>query len=527
MQRFLKYEKYLFWLLVFIHLYPVFALKLFPTLDGPTHLYNANLLFQIISDNNGFASQFFSLKSFPVPNYTGHVLLSFFNSFLTAWLAEKVLLCSIIIALPFSFRMLLRSHEQSALFADYLIFPFIYSYTFYLGFFNFSLGVALMLITFAYWLRTENNFHRKKVIALTLLFILLYFSHLLTFLFTGFIIGILVLWKSFIDYLSNSKVIKDKIRKQILTLLTATIPGLILAILFTLQKGEESKLIYLELSELVRWLKVVHPVITLQYEYMESKTRYIFYTLVILLIIIVFQRLNLYFRKKNPGIIFNDSWLLICMILIIFYFTFPNWMSSGGHISIRILFFFYLFIILWVGLQKINKFFIIIAAIIFLTISFIFLNYHYKQTKFLADGADEIYHAANFIEENSVVLPISNSDNWMHANFSSYLAVEKEGIIVLDNYEAGKAHFPLNWRKNKSPYGVIAPDFGRNLNACHDINEYEKASGHTVDYVFRWYYNPQSTNSCNIITNKFIAENYNLVYTSPSGKAEVFKKRSD
>jgi hypothetical protein len=529
-----KYEKYLFWLLVFLHLYPVLVIKLFPTLDGPAHLYNSNLINQLLTDSEGFISQFFTLKSFPVPNFTGHAMLCVFNAILPAWLSEKLLLVLIIILLLFSFRMLIKSFDNSNLFADYLIFPFIYSYTFYLGFFNFTIGLILMFFTLTYWIRNSEETSGKKSVILMLFLLLLYFSHLLTFLFTGFIIGLLIIWNHILDTSSKPSIeAKTKIIiKQILLLLAASIPGLVLTILFFLQKGKEGKLSYLEIAELFSWLTVIRPLITLNYENMEPVTRLIFYSISGLFLYIVISRLQSYFKWKNTSdknlfYNFHDIWLLICIAFLVMYFVFPDWMSSGGHISMRLLLFFFIFLLIWIGMQKINNMIMTLTVVIFLFVSTKFLIYHAEQSKYLGRDALEIYNTSRYIEGNSTVLPIINSGNWMHSNFSNYLAAEKNNLIVLDNYEADKAHFALMWKENKSPYGIIAPNYGSTIHPCIDPANYERKSGENIDYILRWQYDPASGDSCDMISNSIILERYDLIYTSPGGKAELFLRKPE
>ncbi|HXP49609.1 MAG TPA: hypothetical protein VN922_06645, partial [Bacteroidia bacterium] len=61
-----------------------------PTLDGPSHVYNARITDYIISGNK-FISDYYSLSKAPNPNYVDHYLLTLFCSFLSFSSAEKLM----------------------------------------------------------------------------------------------------------------------------------------------------------------------------------------------------------------------------------------------------------------------------------------------------------------------------------------------------------------------------------------------------------------------------------------------------
>lgn len=525
MQQVIKYEKLIFWLLVLIHLYPVLAVKLFPTLDGPAHLYNSNLINHILADGNGAAAEFFRLNIGLDPNYSGHFILCVLNSFLPAWLAEKLLLALIIIAIPLSFRMMLRSLSANTLFMDYLAFPFIYNFTFYLGFYNFTIGIALMFFAIAYWQKIKDKLSAKNTIILSLLLIAVYYSHLFTFLLAGLVIGLLTVWNALPFIAKHEKnPAAAKPSRQLMFLLLASLPALALTMIFLSHKGNEGPVTYLERSELIDWLVAIRPLITLNFEATEPYTRFIFFTFILLLLYIVASRVYSFVYSKSPLLYVHDSFLLLSLILLAMFFTLPDWMASGGYVSMRLLLFFFLFLIAWIGMHELNGIVKAIAVVVFLAVSGCFWLYHREQSKLLAQDALEIYHTAAHVDEGSVMLPVDHSGNWLHSNFSNYLGAEKN-IVVLDNYEADKPQFPLRWRDNKAPYNIIAADFGNNYHPCLDLANYEKVSGSNIDYVLRWHFNRQSTDSCDVITAGRINDSFDLVYTSPGGKAELFRKK--
>ena len=125
-----KYEKYFFILFVFNSLIPLLSCKFFPTVDGPAHLHNANLLKHIWFKGNTNLLLFFDINHQLNSNLLNHIWFAIFGLFLPSFLVEKSILLFYVVSIPFSFRYLVKNvidAPQSTRIASYLIFPFIYS----------------------------------------------------------------------------------------------------------------------------------------------------------------------------------------------------------------------------------------------------------------------------------------------------------------------------------------------------------------------------------------------------------------
>ncbi|MFN5628769.1 MAG: hypothetical protein ACK48W_05730, partial [Bacteroidota bacterium] len=99
-----KSENYIFYFVVIINLIPVLSSKFFPSMDGAAHLYNSNLINHLISNSNSPLHQYFVFNSEILPNWSGHFLLSLLIFISNAFIAEKILLISLLILLPVTFR---------------------------------------------------------------------------------------------------------------------------------------------------------------------------------------------------------------------------------------------------------------------------------------------------------------------------------------------------------------------------------------------------------------------------------------
>ena len=104
---FRRIEYRLFCSIILLNVILLFTTKFYPTMDGPSHLYNVEVIKQLIAGNETIA-EFFDINPIAIPNWTGHFLLLLFRFFAPSWLAEKFLISLYIIMLPVSFRMLVR-----------------------------------------------------------------------------------------------------------------------------------------------------------------------------------------------------------------------------------------------------------------------------------------------------------------------------------------------------------------------------------------------------------------------------------
>ncbi len=146
-EKSMKYERWIFLLFLLVSLLQLWMTRFIPSLDGPQHLYNANVMVELLKENELMRS-FFDINEVIVGYWSGHFFLSFFKIFLPAWLAEKFFLTVYVVAMVFSFRYLIQSINPSkGNFVSFLIFPFVYHSYLLMGYYP----LALQLFSF-FWL---------------------------------------------------------------------------------------------------------------------------------------------------------------------------------------------------------------------------------------------------------------------------------------------------------------------------------------------------------------------------------------
>ena len=85
------------------------------------------------------------------------------------------------------------------------------------------------------------------------------------------------------------------------------------------------------------------------------------------------------------------------------------------------------------------------------------------------------------IEPFKTVLPVKNSDNWLHGHASNYLGIDKP-MVILENYEASLDYFPIRWNRNNIPNLY----FGE-MSSANDCLSWESNSNNdiaVIDYIF-------------------------------------------
>ncbi len=167
-----------FWLLLALYAGFVFTLPVFPSGDGPVHVYYGSILADRLAGGNVFEE--FAIKHYFPPYALANYYLAFATSILPGHLAEKTLVCICIILLCLGFRMLVKTLAGYETAATLLIFPFLYHRYLFTGFYSFCLGLGMALFTIAYWLRNKRRLERNQVVILLALIFGLYLAHPLT-----------------------------------------------------------------------------------------------------------------------------------------------------------------------------------------------------------------------------------------------------------------------------------------------------------------------------------------------------------
>lgn len=169
----------------------IFAAPLFPSQDGPMHLYYVDVLRSVLTSKGAYA-QYYALPH-PLPPYLfQYALTLLMEIFWTPLVAEKVMLALYAIWFAIATRYLARALGPGWKIAALISVAFTLNRWVYMGFFNFNMGLATALFLIGYWsLHARPVLTPRKALVFSLLLALLATMHPVPVL---FVVGYIVVY---------------------------------------------------------------------------------------------------------------------------------------------------------------------------------------------------------------------------------------------------------------------------------------------------------------------------------------------
>jgi hypothetical protein len=519
-----KTFKFWFVILVFLNASPILIFQYYPTLDGPTHLYNANLLKEILINRNEHVQQFFALNHEIVPNWTSHFILVLFRLVFSPVLSNKIFLLIIAIGLPLSiFSFITRITPQNKLLTVFSL-PFVYIYLFGLGFYNYCLSLVLLFITLNYWIHNKKHKPILKILVMFILVTISYFSHIYLFITLLVAVGFYTIYQLISQIILNEKKYQ-KYLIDLLLLLAISLPALILLYKFLIVKEVPSLNNRLPVAELVKYIVDVKPIIIHNYLAEVKFTRILF---ILVLVLFTYSAFKFFIELKHfqlkQSLLSIKTYLFLITLIFLFLFIFySNPDSDGGYIPVRICTILYLFIFCWLSTLNYPGFIKIISFITILIINFSVLMIEHKSLAEEDRLGKKFIEASLFVKENSTILPVRHWDKMLDLHYAHLLGLNKP-VVILENYEATTCHFPVVW----NPAGVPEINFGDTI--ITDICLYTKfpenpVSETLVDYAIVW--GDEDMNDCKRELMNIINDNYDLVYNSQDSIVKLYKLKPE
>jgi hypothetical protein len=524
-----KSEKILFFLLAVANLYPVLSVKYVGSLDGPQHLYVSNVVAHLWR-NNEFYHHFFKLNSFIIGNSFGSYLLSFFNLFLVDWLAEKALIVCYLLGLVYAFRYLIISINGKSSILSFLVFPFGYTSLFMLGYYNYSIAIAVMMWALGYWIRIENKLSAPRLLGFSLLVILLYYSHIFVFVFFLMSLGLYYVFNSVIYAIRNKreKELYKKLIVKALLIALSTLPAIVIGFFYMKSITGKSFPLQLTVSELTDSLFRLKILIGYVTKDESAYTSKIFILICLLIIIQLVLRFIKYGKRdkesssqKTNWLLFEkqDFWLLLSIVLLAFYYFVPERLSAG-NISARIFIILAMVILVWISVQDYPK---IVSLISVLIIAFLTINIykiHSKALHEMESSISEIREVSDRINDSSVYVTANYSEAWLHYHFQSYVGSEK--FIIDINSPGCSDQFAINWNLDKRPFAFIGSS-NASLFSYVYLNSPRSKSTVIAEYAVILGYREFTELDMNDSFKKVLLRNYRLVYRSSSGFVALYR----
>ena len=442
-------KRILIFLLIILHILPLWIFKYFPTQDGPAHVYNSYILRAFHDEESTLLREYYSLNLTLFPNWISHVCMSLLMYVFPPLIAEKIVLSAIISLFPLSLFYFLDSVNKGKSLYGFLGFLFSDHYLLHMGFYSFAFSVPLFFFAVGYFMKHKEDMKFSRIGILNLLCILTYFSHLLSY----------ILLMLSLTLLSITSFCRRP--KRVAWLLVCMLPLYFIMANYLLsnvvghEDGGHLDLRWERFSDWKAWDYFLSTK-----SLMSFTDAHLIPTRIMSLMLGLLFIVTLYKRVRQRKIISrNDQFLLIFGVFTVLYFIMPWEMASGAWINDRVNLF--MFPVLLPFLSEdyhkyIKRGIIVVMIILSIARLSISCRYYYPMDKTMKEYTSGV----ELIEKNKVVLGIASNaspnvketPSFTHPEYVepfghaiNYYCVNN-GCVSLSNYEAKYNYFPLDWR---------------------------------------------------------------------------------
>lgn len=432
-----RLESLFFVVLLLVLAAPITGSAWFGTEDGAAHSYNAGVLMQLLRGDDAFIGNYCTINWLPSPNWLGHLLLGVFGDWFGVAVAAKVFHLLCVIGLPLAFRRLVFLISPQPRFMSYLVIPFVYNLVFLFGFYNFCLGMVLLLLCMIAWLQLERNPKPIRILLLVLVFTATYFSHQVPWLFVGLFVGIRLLM-----HLAVSAHRKGFIRLLCFAFI-AFLPSLVFMIIYNTYTTEGGSSFYVTIAE--RLLTFVQMDISVLFKDEERQlNQLIVLVFGVLLVTGLFQTLR--HRKTTPltANFYATLALVSCGFLLLCFA--PEGYQGGAVIGLRLRFIVWLFVLLLIAQLNLPTKLAYTAVVVFCMSGLMHMILINASCNELNRDAHAAAGAGRFIRDHSTVAVLPITPSWLQLHIGEY-AVAGRDVLLVDNYECDHDYFPVKWKK--------------------------------------------------------------------------------
>lgn len=524
LQSIQKWEPALFWLLLLFTLLPIVILKYYVTADGPAHLYNGNLLKELLVGSPSEIQQVFTFNSVAVPNVLAQFIFGLLRLIFPDWMAEKILMLCYFILTPIFFRQLILRVNPTNRILTYLIFPFLHNQIFYYGFFNMILGILLMFVVVYLFQEKLKGVGWKSVLVLMGLMLLLYLAHVFVFM---IVVGLLVpLACSSLQVQNGPEGWQitnwTSVFRRWALLGIAALPSLVLTCLFFIKVDSLEGSPREELSELLGWIIDIRPLLALR---MGPNWKHHTWSLFVLFCLMIgytgfrilknrVDRQGDQVRIKTYMPSFSHIWLLVSGAFFALFLILPN----SILLTERLILMAFLFLILWLGMQSYPLWIKWLTFGVLGVFLAVFIPMYIRDKKKNSDRMKMIRELATAIPEGSLTLPLNYQTEWTMEHSTGYIGSD-HSLAVLENYSAGLPWFPVVWDtthydlNRMNQFGVLGKDVACDFMTQEQTSPYFSLRTQTgkivpIPYVFFMGEAPASEDACYAEVSKILKKSY-------------------
>jgi hypothetical protein len=167
----------LFWIAVAVCCAWILSLPLFPSQDGPLHLYYVNAFRQVLLHQPGVYSQAYSIRSYLPPYSTYYYGLIALGSVVSLETADKIFACLCVVLFAAGLQSLFKALALRTSWPLLLLTPVLLGWPLMMGFLSYLLGVDLALFAITFWCRAAATHHDRYRAGFLALLVLIVLTH--------------------------------------------------------------------------------------------------------------------------------------------------------------------------------------------------------------------------------------------------------------------------------------------------------------------------------------------------------------
>ena len=333
----------LFTLLVAVYCAWVLSFPVFPTQDGPIHLYYAKILSKLYSGPSVY-SEYFSIRH-PLPPYAVHyfILIGLYQ-LVSAVTAEKLVICLILVLTSFGFLHLVKSVAGHSPVLALIGIPLSLNWTVGMGFHNYGLSLGLSLFAISFWVRARTRDSNRARVAFVCLTFSMLFTHPVPLLMTLLVSGMDLALGTSMALRSGETAALFRTRRQRADLLTLCAGSLPLAYIALFVSGTRTAqdLHVLQLG-MLRDLLIGRPLLLV-----EGTAGSLVYLLILFVLaaigmmVAVYDLLQVWNSRQSNG---RSALAATAIALTAFYPVIPRSLNGSNYFADRLVVYICLFLV--------------------------------------------------------------------------------------------------------------------------------------------------------------------------------------
>lgn len=438
-----------FWLCLAAAIAAMWTVEYLPLQDGPAHVGIVDAWAAYDGSEGQIYRQYMAENSHLAPNWSATIILRGLVVSLEPASAHTLLTSLIVIGTAVAAWYALGAAHAPGRSLAVLSVPLATNWYVFRGSFNFSLGIAVLLVIVGYWIRHGEDPTPRDGAVLALLLLLAYFSHPIPLLAAWLVLFVLVASATIGAGAASGRQRLERLLHTGRYPVLASVPALALFGFYLATNAGQDTMSW-SVRNPIEWLLSTGSLVPILEAYSEAERIWVISLSVALLGLAGWALVS---KTRSRSVNWRDGLLLGAVLLGVVSWLSPSGAAGGTSIMPRLALCAVFVLLVWLGTvafpDPMRWFVIGVGAVISLGLTVQHLNAYQAYDAEIA----AIVALGDEVEEGSTLLPVLLHEYLgppyhrvmppLYA--SSWIAIERESVD-LGNLDPGTAYHPLRWR---------------------------------------------------------------------------------